>query len=217
MWAALRTSGVDPVAAGLAIGLAAPAYTPARGELEDATVLVRRFREQPTPEFARSAQAGLVSVLSPNERLQTFYHPWTSYVIVPLFALANAGIVVNARVPGPGVRGAGHARRADRLRGRQADRRDRQFLGRHPAQPRADPPADRGRRGGRQWHHRRDRLHGGAADRHARVPGCGTGRGQARRAVGRVRGRPADLGRAQRGPPASRPTAARVSCSATPG
>ena len=84
------------MAAGLAIGLAAPAYTPARGELEDATVLVRRFREQPTPELARSAQAGLVSALSPNERLQTFYHPWTSYVIVPLFALANAGIVLNA-------------------------------------------------------------------------------------------------------------------------
>jgi Na+/H+ antiporter NhaA len=95
-WAALRTSGIDPVAAGLAIGLAAPAYTPARGELEDVTVLVRRFREQPTPGFARSAQVGLVSALSPNERLQAFYHPWTSYVIVPLFALANAGIVVNA-------------------------------------------------------------------------------------------------------------------------
>ena len=58
--------------------------------------MVRRFREQPTPEFARSAQVGLVSVLSPNERLQTFFHPWTSYLIVPLFALANAGIVVNA-------------------------------------------------------------------------------------------------------------------------
>jgi Na+/H+ antiporter NhaA len=96
IWGALRTSGIDPVAAGLAIGLAAPAYTPVRGELEDVTVLVRRFREQPTPGFARSAQAGLVSVLSPNERLQAFYHPWTSYVIVPLFALANAGIVVNA-------------------------------------------------------------------------------------------------------------------------
>jgi Na+/H+ antiporter NhaA len=96
IWATLRASGVDPVAAGLAIGLAAPAYTPSRGELEDATVLVRRFREQPTSELARSAQAGLASTLSPNERLQAFYHPWTSYVIVPLFALANAGIVLNA-------------------------------------------------------------------------------------------------------------------------
>jgi Na+/H+ antiporter NhaA len=95
MWGALRAGGVDPIVAGLAIGLAAPAYTPARGELQAATGLVRRFREQPTPELARSARVGLSSALSPNERLQTFYHPWTSYVIVPLFALANAGIVIN--------------------------------------------------------------------------------------------------------------------------
>jgi protein-disulfide isomerase len=33
--------------------------------------------------------------VSPNERLQQIYHPWTSYVIVPLFALANAGIAIN--------------------------------------------------------------------------------------------------------------------------
>jgi Na+/H+ antiporter NhaA len=95
MWGALRAGGVDPIVAGLVIGLAAPAYTPARSDLQAATGLVRRFREQPTPELARSARVGLSSALSPNERLQTFYHPWTSYVIVPLFALANAGIVID--------------------------------------------------------------------------------------------------------------------------
>jgi Na+/H+ antiporter NhaA len=95
MWAALLASGVDPVVAGLASGLSASAYTPDRGELEEATVLVRSFREQPTSELARSATAGITSTLSPNERLQTFFHPWTSYVIVPLFALANAGIELN--------------------------------------------------------------------------------------------------------------------------
>jgi Na+/H+ antiporter NhaA len=95
MWAALLASGVDPVVAGLVIGLSASAYTPARTDLEEATVLVRLFREQPTPELARTATAGLTSTLSPNERLQSFYHPWTSYLIVPLFALANAGIELN--------------------------------------------------------------------------------------------------------------------------
>jgi Na+/H+ antiporter NhaA len=94
-WAALLGSGVDPVVAGLAIGLTAPAYSPARGDLEQATWLFRLFREQPTPELARSATAGLTSTLSPNARLQHFYHPWTSYVIVPLFGLANAGIVID--------------------------------------------------------------------------------------------------------------------------
>jgi Na+/H+ antiporter NhaA len=95
MWTALLASGVDPIVTGLAIGLSAPAYSPDREQLEQATVLVRSFREQPTSELARSATAGITSTLSPNERLQTFFHPWTSYLIVPLFALANAGIELN--------------------------------------------------------------------------------------------------------------------------
>ena len=35
------------------------------------------------------------TAISPNDRLAQLFHPWTSYVIVPLFALANAGIVLN--------------------------------------------------------------------------------------------------------------------------
>jgi protein-disulfide isomerase len=64
--------------------------------LERASDLFRRFREQPTPELARSARVGLTSAISPNERLQQRFHPWTSYAIVPLFALANAGITLSA-------------------------------------------------------------------------------------------------------------------------
>jgi Na+/H+ antiporter NhaA len=96
MWAALLKSGVDPVVAGLAIGLTAPAYSPGREELEEATGLFRLFREQPTPELARSATVGLTTTISPNERLQYLYHPWTSYLIVPLFGLANAGVAIDA-------------------------------------------------------------------------------------------------------------------------
>jgi len=95
MWAALLRSGVDPVVAGLAIGLTAPAYSPGREELEEATGLFRLFREQPTPELARSATVGLTTTISPNERLQYLYHPWTSYLIVPLFGLANAGVTID--------------------------------------------------------------------------------------------------------------------------
>ena len=68
---------------------------PARPDLERASDAFRRFREQPTPELARTASIDVTSAISPNERLQHLYHPWTSYVIVPLFALANAGIVIN--------------------------------------------------------------------------------------------------------------------------
>jgi Na+/H+ antiporter NhaA len=92
IWVAMFKSGIDPVISGLAIGLGTSAYPPARQDLERATALARSFREQPTPELARSAQQSFQSAISPNERLQYELHPWTSYVIVPLFALANAGI-----------------------------------------------------------------------------------------------------------------------------
>jgi len=92
LWVAMFESGIDPVVAGLAVGLATSAYPPSREDLERATALARSFREQPTPELARSAQQGVQSAISPNERLQYALHPWTSYVIVPLFALANAGV-----------------------------------------------------------------------------------------------------------------------------
>ena len=94
-WVALLESGVDPVVIGLAMGLVTYATPAARSDLERATDLFRLFREQPTPELARSARAGLESAVSPNERLQNTFHPWTSYAIVPLFALANAGIAID--------------------------------------------------------------------------------------------------------------------------
>ncbi|MGZ4397592.1 MAG: Na+/H+ antiporter NhaA [Gaiellaceae bacterium] len=95
IWVALLKSGVDPVVTGLAMGLLTYAYSPARGDLERASDLFRLFREQPTAELARSARAGVESAISPNARLQHLFHPWTSYAIVPLFALANAGIVLS--------------------------------------------------------------------------------------------------------------------------
>lgn len=94
-WVALWESGVDPVVIGLVMGLLTSAYPAARGDLERATGLFRRFREQPTPELERSARLGLASAISPNDRLLRMYHPWSSYVIVPVFALANAGIRIS--------------------------------------------------------------------------------------------------------------------------
>ncbi len=96
-WYALSRSGVDPIVIGLAIGLSTVATPASRPELERASDLFRLFREQPTPELARSARLGVASALSPNERLQGLLHPWTGYVIVPLFALANAGVHIDGQ------------------------------------------------------------------------------------------------------------------------
>jgi Na+/H+ antiporter NhaA len=94
-WVAVFKSGIDPIVVGLVMGLLTYAYPAARVDLERASDLFRLFREQPTPELEQSARRGLQSALSPNERLQQLYHPWTSHVIVPLFALANAGISIS--------------------------------------------------------------------------------------------------------------------------
>jgi protein-disulfide isomerase len=74
------------------MGMIMAAHPPPRGELERATALTRAFREQPTPETASVAGRSIQSALSPNERLQHALHSWTSYLIVPIFVLASAGI-----------------------------------------------------------------------------------------------------------------------------
>jgi Na+/H+ antiporter NhaA len=94
-WIAIFKSGVDPVLVGLVIGLMTYARPAARSDLERASDLFRMFREQPTPELAQSAREGVRTALSPNDRLQQIYHPLTSYVIVPLFALSNTGVVIS--------------------------------------------------------------------------------------------------------------------------
>jgi Na+/H+ antiporter NhaA len=94
-WVGLLKSGVEPVVIGLAMGLLTYAVPAERSSLERATERFREFREQPTAELARSVGAQLRSATSVNERLQQLWHPWTSYAIVPVFALANTGIAVS--------------------------------------------------------------------------------------------------------------------------
>ena len=93
-WVAFWESGVDPIVAGLVIGLLTGAYPAGREDLEQATDAFRLFREQPTARLADEARQVVRSAISPNERLQERYHGWTGYVIVPLFALANADIKI---------------------------------------------------------------------------------------------------------------------------
>src|SRR5438445_9880195 len=94
-WVGLLKSGVEPVVVGLVMGLLVYDYPASRSSLERVTERFREFREQPTADLARAAGAELRSATSPNERLEHLWHPWTSYVVVPLFALANAGIAID--------------------------------------------------------------------------------------------------------------------------
>ncbi|MGI8712512.1 MAG: Na+/H+ antiporter NhaA [Solirubrobacteraceae bacterium] len=94
-WVSFLKSGIDPIVVGLAMGLVTIAYPAARADLEQATDLFRVFREQPSSELQQTASASLRSAISPNERWQQQFHPFTSYLVVPLFALANAGFPIS--------------------------------------------------------------------------------------------------------------------------
>ena len=216
LWVAMFKSGIDPVISGLAIGLATSAYPPSREDLERATVLARSFREQPTPELARSAQQGVLSAISPNERLQYGLHPWTSYVIVPLFALANAGVHVTGALLGDAISSpitlgilVGYVVGKPRRHRRRLV--DRLAAGAARTALAAEPAAARRRR-----RVRRDRLHRLAADLEPRLHGRAARRGQARRArLGAARAA-ARVGGAARRQTAAHAACARASSPAPP-
>ncbi|MDR3504395.1 MAG: Na+/H+ antiporter NhaA [Legionella sp.] len=104
IWIAIDASGIHPTVTGVILGLMAPtktwvsdkrlhnilehmiSYPPGEhwsGDTEDRKALLM------TEVAARE-------VLSPVERLEIFLHPWIGYFILPLFALANAGVPISS-------------------------------------------------------------------------------------------------------------------------
>jgi Na+:H+ antiporter, NhaA family len=109
MWLALLESGVHATLAGVALGLLTPAWplrSPRRYPTEARRLVDRIERayydriltdaefeanEQLMAEVARLS----VQSTSPLERLERALSPWVAFVIVPLFALANAGVTLS--------------------------------------------------------------------------------------------------------------------------
>lgn len=103
-WAALHESGIHPTIAGVALGLLTPvrpwvdetkfdqfltwaneAIRPAAGHLGHEPEAVRSV-------VARAARESI----SPQRRLENSVHPWSAFLVLPLFALANAGVSIIA-------------------------------------------------------------------------------------------------------------------------
>lgn len=95
MWVAMYRSGVHPTIGGVVLGLLVSAYPPRRAEVERAGSLTRAFRQSPGPALAREAKLSVERAISPNERIGAVLVPWSSYVVVPVFALANAGVRID--------------------------------------------------------------------------------------------------------------------------
>jgi Na+/H+ antiporter NhaA len=92
LWAALSAAGIHPTLAGVAVALLIPVFTPDRRQVEETVAMIRAFRQSPNSQYARAATRGLRESISINERLQTDVGPYVSFVVLPLFALANAGV-----------------------------------------------------------------------------------------------------------------------------
>ncbi len=103
IWLAFHASGVHATIAGVILGLLTPAHVwVSAGRLH---AIVQQFtayvegerwsNEGKNHAALRDIQVAAREILSPLERLETALHPWVSFVIMPLFALANAGVAIN--------------------------------------------------------------------------------------------------------------------------
>ena len=102
LWVALYLAGIHPTLAGVAVALAIPVFTPERQRVEEAIGVIRAFRQSPNSEYARTAARRLRESISINERLQTSVGPYVSFLVLPVFAVVNAGV----RLDGASVRAA---------------------------------------------------------------------------------------------------------------
>ncbi len=102
-WVATSESGVHPTIAGVALGLLTPAVPFQRSKTvsQEAHRVADETVDDPSPPDVDAAYwlylAGLSrEAVSPLARVESILHPWVSFVIVPLFALANAGVDLSA-------------------------------------------------------------------------------------------------------------------------
>lgn len=96
VWLATFESGIHATIAGVALGLMAPAR-PFLPEVDADRIADELSGDvHVTAGEVRSISFRLRESIPVTERLQDLLHPWTSYVIVPLFALANAGVAISA-------------------------------------------------------------------------------------------------------------------------
>jgi NhaA family Na+:H+ antiporter len=98
LWLAVYKSGVHPTLAGVLVGLVIPARPVREEHVLRLGVYGRALIEEPSAKRARLAILAATATVPPNERLQRVLHPWSAYLVVPAFGIANAGVQLSGGV-----------------------------------------------------------------------------------------------------------------------
>jgi Na+:H+ antiporter, NhaA family len=95
MWLFVLESGVHATIAGVVMGLLTPALPYLSPEATQLVVDELEGRDDLNAADVHRVSILISEAVPLTERLEYLLHPWTGYLIVPLFALANAGIEFN--------------------------------------------------------------------------------------------------------------------------
>lgn len=111
LWYVLLKSGVHATLAGILLALTIPArasrnlfeFIGSNQELlENLEAKTSELPKKPNEKFIQasvsSIESNCIKVISPLQRLEHMFHPWVAYLIVPLFAFANAGVIINTEL-----------------------------------------------------------------------------------------------------------------------
>lgn len=95
-WACFFTAGVHATLAGVLIALLLPVYPPRRSDMAMASTAFHLFRQAPQPDIARNVRSVVAYTVPLNQRLSDVLPPYVNFLVVPLFALANAGVALSS-------------------------------------------------------------------------------------------------------------------------
>jgi NhaA family Na+:H+ antiporter len=96
LWLAVNASGVHATLAGVLVGLLVPSRPAARAQVDEVPRWADGLVADTTAARERLTELAARAAVPAGERLQRVLHPWSAYVVVPVFGLANAGVRLDA-------------------------------------------------------------------------------------------------------------------------